>query len=639
MTTRNTRARQNRFGCHRSMPGAAVLGVVLGAGSAAMAQCDWFIPDIPDFDQRRLDTPSIAGLPGNGSMYCVPTSSMNLMGFLANHGYPAALGGSHNWQSPGVYDLVTSRITFLGQLMGTTAAGGSNPGGFVSGLTAYLFLYEPGKFDVTNSAVTSGFIPTPADLWVTHQLGALIQETWGRYTESPPGFFTRASGHNTTLIGMTNFCNGTATVWFNNPADDPADTTQSNFTYAHSRLVPVTGFFRSGSTQAYAARTMYRFADVDNQPFFDNYGATWGAFAIVIGNSAGGPPELQVQRPIQILGLLPAVQHFQTPTGGAIRDVAMQPRMESYYYITGPVGATPVKVFRLDAAGGGSTETTGFSAPTRLYFGRHGALYVLDGDTLSWTNPEAPPSSVGQGGSTASLGIDCVTYADSNDVVVGLDVAGRTVHVWTQALTGTPATLAIPPGPCISGRSSIVVSPVDGSLWICSGGCPAIYKFTGTPLTVADTINLAAGSNPTGLNVDRAGHVFFSSGGLVHEMEKTNGLWIDSPGSSFAGIAAGAVFCLSRSRTNFDAATMSGPEWNNLDPPGTAPEIAYHCSADFDCDGDIGTDADIEAFFACLAGNCPPLPCLHDADYNGDGDTGTDADIESFFRVLAGGPC
>jgi len=62
-------------------------------------------------------------------------------------------------------------------------------------------------------------------------------------------------------------------------------------------------------------------------------------------------------------------------------------------------------------------------------------------------------------------------------------------------------------------------------------------------------------------------------------------------------------------------------------------------SADFNCDGDIGTDADIEAFFACLAGSCPPPPCTSTADFNGDGDIGTDADIEAFFRVLAGGSC
>jgi hypothetical protein len=62
-------------------------------------------------------------------------------------------------------------------------------------------------------------------------------------------------------------------------------------------------------------------------------------------------------------------------------------------------------------------------------------------------------------------------------------------------------------------------------------------------------------------------------------------------------------------------------------------------SADFDCDGDVGTDADIEAFFRCLGGNCPPPPCPSNADFNGDGDVGTDADIEAFFRVLGGGTC
>jgi hypothetical protein len=62
-------------------------------------------------------------------------------------------------------------------------------------------------------------------------------------------------------------------------------------------------------------------------------------------------------------------------------------------------------------------------------------------------------------------------------------------------------------------------------------------------------------------------------------------------------------------------------------------------SADFNCDGDVGTDADIESFFTCLSGTCPPPPCTNNADFNGDGDVGTDADIEAFFRVLGGGTC
>jgi hypothetical protein len=62
-------------------------------------------------------------------------------------------------------------------------------------------------------------------------------------------------------------------------------------------------------------------------------------------------------------------------------------------------------------------------------------------------------------------------------------------------------------------------------------------------------------------------------------------------------------------------------------------------TSDFNGDGDFGTDADIEAFFACLAGNCCASCFRGGADFNGDGDVGTDADIESFFRVLSGGAC
>jgi hypothetical protein len=68
------------------------------------------------------------------------------------------------------------------------------------------------------------------------------------------------------------------------------------------------------------------------------------------------------------------------------------------------------------------------------------------------------------------------------------------------------------------------------------------------------------------------------------------------------------------------------------------PTTGTCCDADYDGDGDPGTDFDIEAFFACLAGSCCGT-CPPDADFNCDGDVGTDGDIASFFRVLAGGAC
>jgi hypothetical protein len=53
--------------------------------------------------------------------------------------------------------------------------------------------------------------------------------------------------------------------------------------------------------------------------------------------------------------------------------------------------------------------------------------------------------------------------------------------------------------------------------------------------------------------------------------------------------------------------------------------------ADIDLDGDVGTDADIEAFWTHVAWGSPG------ADFDGNGDIGTDADIERFYRVLGGG--
>ncbi len=87
------------------------------------------------------------------------------------------------------------------------------------------------------------------------------------------------------------------------------------------------------------------------------------------------------------------------------------------------------------------------------------------------------------------------------------------------------------------------------------------------------------------------------------------------------------------------AAYSDGPSLTltRINPDGT---VGNPCgTADFDGDGDFGTDFDIQAFFACLGGNCCAACFPGGSDFNGDGDFGTDADIESFFRVLSGGAC
>jgi len=100
--------------------------------------------------------------------------------------------------------------------------------------------------------------------------------------------------------------------------------------------------------------------------------------------------------------------------------------------------------------------------------------------------------------------------------------------------------------------------------------------------------------------------------------------WFEGREGYVAGVTEGRAyelpFVLSGTRTGGCAGNVCGDQ-------------------DFNGDGDFGTDQDIEAFFACLGGNCCATCFCQGSDFNGDGDFGTDGDIEAFFRVLGGGSC
>src|SRR5690606_27107364 len=76
---------------------------------------------MPDLDQVR------EGLPGNGGMHCVPTASMNMLAYTANHGFESVYPGPGYWQASSgpAYDEMTQAILVTGALMGTTASGGT----------------------------------------------------------------------------------------------------------------------------------------------------------------------------------------------------------------------------------------------------------------------------------------------------------------------------------------------------------------------------------------------------------------------------------------------------------------------------------------------------------------------------------
>jgi hypothetical protein len=133
--------------------------------------------------------------------------------------------------------------------------------------------------------------------------------------------------------------------------------------------------------------------------------------------------------------------------------------------------------------------------------------------------------------------------------------------------------------------------------------------------------------------------------GLVYRWQRNGVNLLDGPsagGSVLSGVTASTMEIANSSPSDNGAYTLTVfSPCGNLTTTPVALNVVICCgSADFNCDGDVATDADIEAFFACVAGSCPSCNGqLQTADFDNDGDSATDADIEAFFRVLAGGSC
>jgi probable HAF family extracellular repeat protein len=272
-----------------------------------------------------------------------------------------------------------------------------------------------------------------------------------------------------------------------------------------------------------------------------------------------------------------------------------------------PQGVGTFQAFRWTAATGmqglgvlGTDATslaTGVSDDGSVITGTSNDSTGTVGHAFIWT-AAAGIQSIGHltgGGITNAHGL-----SGNGLAAVGIGDSSEGVRAFRWTAQGGMTSLGIVPGAL---QSTAQCTNEDGS--VVGGSCPLSSNVTiaslwtqATGMVDVNTLLSSAGANLTGWR-------------LV-EVRGANGV-----GSIIAGAAV---------HNGRQEAWISG--------------LPSRCgSADFNCDGDVGTDADIESFFACLAGNCPSAPCTSTADFNADGDVGTDADIEAFFRVLAGGSC
>ena len=207
---------------------------VLVAGQA-LAQDSWFVDDVPDFDQRRQLGGGAVGLPANGGMYCVPTSTMNWFAYLANNGtpQPASLDGPRDWQDQANYDHVGDNLALMGTLMSTDPIDGTGGSGKAVGAAAYNLAFCGSDFVFVSKWALGkkgqNHAPSPEKYLLYHLLGGYIQTGYGFYDGSP---LTRDGGHALTAIGVWDLTSGQAPIFqFRDPWTPDSDSrfTQSNF--------------------------------------------------------------------------------------------------------------------------------------------------------------------------------------------------------------------------------------------------------------------------------------------------------------------------------------------------------------------------------------------------------------------------
>ncbi len=286
-------------------------------------------------------------------------------------------------------------------------------------------------------------------------------------------------------------------------------------------------------------------------------------------------------------------------------------------------------------------------------------------------------------GSGCNNVVEAVEVLDDGDVVAGgyfTSAGGVPCNRLARfdVDTGTWSALGGPPAPGFSHVTDIVKLP-SGELFIggeftVAGGVAATRVVICNPDTDTFTsIGSAGGSEVEGLGLMTGGRV-----AVVGHMTGHIRGWspggtppsVDAPPQDVSVCGSPAQLTVSASGTPplayqwrfngapidtagnpsaaTDTLTLPAPEGvdsgfydvvvsNACDSVASPAAYLAVNSADFNGDGDVGTDADIEAYFACLGGNC--CAACGSADFNADGDVGTDADIESFFRVLSGGAC
>jgi len=585
------------------------------------------ISHMSDLDQVR------AGLPGNGGSHCVPTASMNLFAYVANHGFPEVFPGPGYWQASSgpMYDEMTGNILLLGAVMGTTPEDGTNGAGWETGMEAVL--NGTGKFDIINKWSGGSYSPKVREMAQQVALGGIVACAYGRYTVlgtiGGVPVLDRGGGHAVTMQKALANSTTSGVMWYRDPADSSDQFTQSPY---GSREMPfVTGAYRL-DWQPLTVLSMDRM--VINPPPSD------GRLRIIDQYMAIRPKSGYAFQPSSN-GLSVIVAGISDFFIGQTIDIDLNTLGGPM--IDGIVNAEQTGVFVLVDPDDGGTEELHAVFPfeeeprligellraDHLAISPMGPVYAASGVALMCIDPNVlnpEPVQIPIPHPPCDISFDPVSQQ------VALLSPDGVLMMTAADLKGPVMETDIPDGVPLNAQSSMSVNPSDGTIWVITPGEDSMWGLTpvvGGPLLVEE-VALEEIVRPQSIDVDDKGTLFVNTlDGLFCVTQDKDGNWIAKADELFGDLPPGTKFCASKSSSNFDPENHIGPSFRHLQPDELL-RIGTFVPA---CPGDVVPDgvidlADLNLVLETFGTGVEPQTA---GDANGDGVV----DLEDLNMVLS----
>lgn len=580
------------------------IGALVALSCAASAQV-WIRPNVPDLDQRRDP------LPGDGAMYCAPTSAIDYMAYLADRGFPnLMLGQTGPWQTSSnpTYNTVTNQIALMGGFMGTTASGGTT-GGLHSGLSFYLNTLAPGKFTTYSQYGEVGI----NNILFEFVRRNLVIIAYGKYFEAGGTWF-RDGGHVVAVMRVDVGSSTSGGLGWKDPNTSDSINAQSAFATAFSdtsRQSVSIGFNNVRRWRLWdVAPTSSRRRYVDSmhviQPLValstpTNTGLGLNSAALAVLHPVIMP--YSDQAPYEVIPL---------PDGDTTTDIALHPGGGFAACVTSSAFPTGRWVYVVDLGDGSVRPIASFTrtSPVRIDFDRFGRLLVSSSGVITTYELDERLGWVEVASRAPLDQVDAMQFDDERDVITTITVAN---HRLTQYPLegGSPVDRALPTAVSLNSSASLAIDPKSEVYFLGSRQSPTVYVVkplgpSSGQLVVEQTITAGLTGPVEGITIGDDGALLVSNGSGMTKLNPVMGtggniIWTPATTSDFDGFDVNGPIRVARSRTNQDNSELADPGWNNDPEVETDVPTSVECAADLVQPFGVLDFFDVQAFLSAFS--------------------------------------